>query len=123
MEYLYMQKPMPANATGVEVTLFTLDPNGNFYEIGTATSDASGAYSLLWEPPVSGKYIIYATFGGTESYWGSTAETALGVSEAPATTPAPTPPPASMTDAYLAGSTVAIIVAIGIAVVLILRKH
>ena len=41
MEYVYMQKPMPTNAKGVEVSLDTLDPNGNFVHIGTATTDTS----------------------------------------------------------------------------------
>jgi hypothetical protein len=123
MEYLYQQQPKPTNATGVTVLLQTLDPNGNYYDIGTATSDANGMYSLLWQPPVPGKYTIIASFQGSESYWPSTSETALGVSEAPAATPGPTPPPASMTDTYVIGTGIAVIIAIGIAVVLILRKH
>jgi outer membrane protein assembly factor BamB len=87
MEYLYMQKPMPTNATGVEVSLDTLDPNGNFVHIGTAISDTSGKFSYMWTPEVPGKYTVIATFAGSESYWPSYAETAVGVSEAPATTP------------------------------------
>jgi hypothetical protein len=84
MEYLYMQQPCPAYVEGVEVKLETLDPNGNFYEIDTVTSDASGVYSILWEPPVPGKYTIIATFEGTESYFRSYAETTIGVTEASA---------------------------------------
>ena len=82
MQYLYMQKPCPAHVEGVEVVLETLDPNGNFYEIGTVTSDATGLFSLLWEPEVEGKYTIIATFEGSESYWSSYAETAIGVTKA-----------------------------------------
>ena len=41
-----MQKPIPANATGVEVTLDAVDPNGNFIHLGTATSDMSGLLQL-----------------------------------------------------------------------------
>jgi hypothetical protein len=44
------------------------------------------------------------------------------VAEPPEATPAPTPTPAPMTDTYLAGSTIAIIAAIGIAVFLLLRR-
>ncbi len=102
MEYVYMQKPRPADAVGVKVTLSTFDPNNNTYVIGTTTSDANGLYKLMWTPPVPGAYTIIATFAGSESYYGSTAETALGVSQAPAAqvpiaTPAPTatPPPTS----------------------------
>ena len=95
MVYVYKQFPCPKNVEGVEVVLETLDPNNNFYEIGRATSDASGFYSILWEPPVPGRYTIYATFEGTGSYFGSYAETAMGVTEAP--TPAATiePEPAA----------------------------
>ena len=82
MEYLYMQQPCPMMVNGVEVVLTTLDPNGNFYEIGTVTSDASGMYKLMWEPPVPGEYTIIATFAGSESYFSSYAETAIGVETA-----------------------------------------
>mgnify|MGYP001079596352 CR=1 FL=1 len=45
MEFVYMQKPCPVNVTGVEVTIDAVDPNNNFINIGTATSDTSGLYS------------------------------------------------------------------------------
>ena len=83
MEYLYMQRPCPTSATGVEVKLETLDPNGNFYEIATVTSDASGMYKVMWEPPVPGEYTIIATFAGSEAYAASYAETSMGVEDAP----------------------------------------
>ena len=109
MLYVYKQFPCPQNAEGVEVVLTTLDPNNNFYEIGRATSDASGFYSLMWEPPVPGRYTIYATFEGTGSYFGSYAETAMGVIEAspPEATiepepAAPEPTEAEPTEAELA---------------------
>jgi len=83
MLYVYKQFPCPDYAEGVEVVLETLDPNNNFYEIGTVTSDASGMFKKMWEPPVPGEYTIIATFEGSESYYGSYAETAIGVTEAP----------------------------------------
>jgi cell division septation protein DedD len=83
MLYVYKQFPCPQNVDGVGVVLETLDPNNNFYEIGRATSDGTGHYSLMWEPPVPGKYVVYATFKGTGGYFGSVAETAFGVTEAP----------------------------------------
>jgi outer membrane protein assembly factor BamB len=95
MLYTYKQFPCPQNVEGVEVVLETLDPNNNFYEIGRATSDASGFYSILWEPPVPGRYTIYATFEGTGSYFGSYAETAMGVTEAPTPAAAIEPEPAA----------------------------
>jgi hypothetical protein len=94
MEYLYMQKPKPANATGVPVRLQALDPNGNTEEIGIVTSDSSGMFMKLWQPPVPGEYRIIASFEGSESYWPSQAESAVGVvaaSAAPTQTVTPTP--------------------------------
>ena len=128
MEYVYSQQLKPTNATGVEVKLETLDPNGNFYEIGRATSDSSGMYSCMFTPEVPGKYTIIATFEGSLSYYGSSAETALGVEEAPQATPTPepTPPPPSMADIYLLPATLGIIIAIvavGLVIILMLRRR
>jgi hypothetical protein len=122
MEYLYMQQPMPTNATGVKVKLETLDPNGNFYEIGTTTSDASGNYAYSFTPNVPGKYTIIATFEGSNSYFSSYAETAINVAEAPtATAPPEYPQPIDPTLTIIAVG-IAIIVAVAIATILILRK-
>ena len=82
MQYVYMQKPMPMNAIGVPVTLTAFDPNNNTENIGTVTSDSSGQYGLIWTPPVPGYYRITATFAGSNSYYGSSAETSMGVSQA-----------------------------------------
>ena len=126
MEYVYMQKPKPADVTGVEVVISVLDPNGNCYEVGTAVSDASGMFKLAFDPEVPGEYTVVATFAGSEGYWPSEAETALYVEEAPAATPAPTPEPESVADLYFVpmsiGTIVAIIV-VGLVLVLLLRKR
>jgi len=123
MEYLYMQQPMPTNAAGVEVTIDAVDPNGNFINIGTPTSDTSGLFHLAWKTPnVPGEYTIIATFMGSESYYASYTETAMVITEAPQATPTPTPLALPPTETYFAVSTIAIIIAIAIAVVLLLRK-
>jgi hypothetical protein len=125
MEYVYMQKPRPTDVTGVEVTISVLDPNNNTYPVGTATSDEHGFYKMTFVPEVPGEYSVIAKFAGSESYYGSYAETAINVEEAVAT-PAPTEPPASMTDAYVLGlgaASIAAIVAIGIVIILMLRKR
>jgi hypothetical protein len=83
MEYLYMQQPCPDYVEGVEVVLETLDPNGNFYEIGRTTSSASGVFACEVDLPVPGLYDIIATFEGSESYYGSYAETYVSVEDAP----------------------------------------
>jgi outer membrane protein assembly factor BamB len=126
MEYVYMQKARPSNATGVEVLIDVLDSNGNYRNIGTATSDASGFYSLAWTPDIPGKYTVIARFAGSEGYWQSSAETAFNVEEAPEATPPPTPEPASTADLYFVPATAGIIVAIavvGVVLILMLRKR
>jgi outer membrane protein assembly factor BamB len=125
MEYLYEQQAMPTTAKGVEVTLDAVDPNGNFIHIGTTTNDISGTFGYAWTTPdVPGKYTIIATFAGSESYGSSYAETYTVVSEAPAT---PTPPPAAAPlppfDLYIIGTGIAIIIAVAIVGILLLRKR
>jgi PQQ-like domain len=126
MEYLYMQKSIPANVnmTGVPVSLDAVDPNGNSVHIATVASDMSGTFGYTWAPTIAGQYKITATFVGDDSYGSSWAQTYAAVTEAPQATVTPTPSPVqqSSTDLYIAGSTIAIIIAIAIAI-LLLRKR
>ena len=91
MEYLYEQQAKPTNATGVPVTIDAIDPNGNYINLGTATSDASGVYGFsvntdkLAAGP--GTYKVIATFAGSNSYGSSSAESYFTVNSAPAATP------------------------------------
>ena len=122
MEYLHMQKPISMNTTGVPVTISTIDPNGNYYDIDTITTDTMG-FRLDWTPPENeGVYQIIVSFEGTTSYWPSYAETAILVGPAPEPTTEPTQATATQTDTYITGSTIAILAGIAIAVFLILRK-
>jgi hypothetical protein len=126
MEYVYMQKPKPTDVTGVEVVVTVLDPNGNTYDVGTATSDASGTYCCAFTPSVPGKYTVIAKFTGSESYYGSYAETSINVDAAPEATAPPTPTPAPITDMYVTGFGIGMIiaiVAIGLVIILMLRKR
>ena len=50
MGYIYQQKPLPTNFTGVEVTIDVLDSNHNYRNIGNPTTDATGTYKLAWTP-------------------------------------------------------------------------
>jgi hypothetical protein len=127
MEYLYEQQAMPTDAKGVTVTLDAVDPNGNFVNIGTVTSDASGMFKKAFTPEVPGEYTIIASFAGSKSYYTSYAETAIAVSDAPAT-PAPTAVPVeSAADLYfvpaIAGIIVAIIIVGAVLALLMLRKR
>jgi hypothetical protein len=126
MEWLYAQQAKPENATGVEVVLETLDPNGNFYEIGKATSEASGTFGYAFTPEVPGLYTIIATFEGSNSYYGSNAVTYINVEEAPQATPTAPPPEPSMADLYFMPGIIGVIIAIvavGLVLVLMLRKR
>jgi hypothetical protein len=123
MQYVYQQFPKPANAAGVEVVIYVLDANGNYYEVGRTTTDASGGFKLSFEPLVPGDYTVIACFEGSKSYWPSNANTYMSVTEAPAASPAPTPVPQAPVETYFTASTIAIIVAIAIIGFLILRKR
>jgi len=83
MKYVYKQFPRP-NAQGVSVTIEAVDPNGNYQNLGTVTTDAYGGYGFVFEPEVPGKYMIMATFAGTDAYYGSTKTAYLIVDPAPA---------------------------------------
>jgi hypothetical protein len=132
MEYLHMQQPKPTNTTGVAVKLTAIDSSGKSIDIGTVTSDDSGLFKKLWTPPAEGEYTIVASFEGSNSYYASSAETAIGVGPAqagtnpqpttspgtsptspttsptvPATSPATSPVPASPTPAPQPGSDIA----------------
>jgi hypothetical protein len=95
---VYMQQSCPTYYEGVEVKLETLDPNGNFYEIGTVKSDGSGIFKKMWTPDVEGEYTVIATFEGSKAYYRSYAETVFGVGPAVAPSgpiePEPTEPTA-----------------------------
>jgi hypothetical protein len=126
MQYVYMQRPRPTDAVGVEVTLTVLDANGNCRPIGTATTDDNGFYSFEWVPEIPGKFTVYATFAGTQGYWPSGDVTAFTVMAAAEVTPAPTATPAPMTDTYVLGlgiGSIVAIVAIGLVLILMLRKR
>ena len=79
MEYVYKQQTKPQDATGATVKLTAVDPNGNYQDIGTTTTDTNGKYGVMWTPPVEGAYHITATFEGSNSYWRSEDSTYMAV--------------------------------------------
>jgi outer membrane protein assembly factor BamB len=123
MAYLHMQKPVPANVTGVAVSIDVLDANGNYRNIGTATTDMSGTFSFMWKPDIPGKYTVIATFAGSNSYGSSLAEAAFGVTEAAAATPPPQYPVPIDYTLPIVGMGIAIIIAVAIVGILLLRKR
>jgi outer membrane protein assembly factor BamB len=126
MGYVYQQKPLPTNFTGVEVVINVVDANGNYRTIGTAQTDATGQYSLAWMPDISGKFTVIATFAGSKGYWPAMAETAFVVDQPVATaTPQPTQPP-SAADLYFLPISAALLVAIvvvGLLTIVVLKKR
>jgi hypothetical protein len=123
MLYVYKQFPRPSTAIGVPVTIDVIDSNGNYRNIGTAISDSSGMFSFTWQPDIEGTYTVIATFAGSKSYWPSFAQTTFVVDPSP---PSPPEQPAvelPPTEMYIIGSTVAIIIAIAIVALLLLRKR
>jgi len=127
MGHIYQQKPEPSNFTGVQVTLAVLDSNGNYRQIGTAMTDNTGFYSLTWMPDIPGDFKVYAQFAGTNGYWPSNAVTSFAIHEQ-SITPGPSQSPqgnlATTSDllTYMAAGVIAIIIAIAIVGILLLRK-
>ena len=125
MNYVYNQQQFPASATGVDVTIDVIDSNGNFRNIGTATSNTAGKYSLVWEPDIPGEYTIMATFVGTNSYGSSYDQTTMYVEQAPVPPPIPEQPIEPPTDTYILGISVAALIAIiviGLVLIMMMRK-
>ena len=92
MEYLHMQQPKPTNTTGVTVKLTAIDSSGKQIDIGSVTSDTTGLFKKMWTPTSEGEYTIVASFAGSNAYYASSAETAVGISAAsPTTTLMPVP--------------------------------
>ena len=127
MAYVYEDQLKPSDVIGVPVSIAVRDSNGNFRNVGTTTSDASGMFSLTWMPDISGDFVVFASFAGSKAYFGSSAETSFtAISEH--ATPAPTATPVqSSADMYFVPAVVGIIVAmiIGFALLalLLLKKR
>ncbi len=133
MEHIHKQMPLDGiwhneSITGVPVKLTAMDPNGNLIDIGTVTSNGYyGTFGFEWTPENTGTYEIYASFEGDDSYGSSGASTSLSIGLPATGTQTPTTPIAQtdITPLYygLIIGVIAIIIAIAIATVLIMRKH
>ncbi len=149
MEYIYMQKPMPADAVGVTVKLLAISSNGEVQDIGSAITDVYGNYGFSWTPTTQGTYQIVASFDSTNSYWGSQDSTYISIGSAvspaptltvaptstiaptvaptatviPSPTVAPTPGTGTSTETLLIAGAAALIIVAIIAVALVLRKR
>jgi hypothetical protein len=128
MGYVYQQQPEPTNFTGVPVNIYVLDSNHNYRQIGTATTNANGMYTLTWTPDIAGNYTVYANFEGTNAYWPSSSTSAFSASSS-AATPAPTATPltglaSNTTVMYGIVAIIIVIIIIGaVLAILVTRKH
>jgi outer membrane protein assembly factor BamB len=133
MEHLHKQMPLDGiwhneTITGVPVTLTAMDSNGTAITIGTATTDGYyGTFGLEWTPTTAGTYEIIASFEGDDSYASSGAATTISVGQLSSGSQS-TSTPTTQTDLTMMyyGLTIGIVViliAIGIATVIIVRKH
>ena len=100
----------------------------NYRKIGTTTSNVDGFYSFNWKPNIEGKFTLFASFAGSESYYASNAESTFTVESAaatPATMQQPITGLSTTNDLmmYLVVSVIAIIIAIAIVGLLLLRKR
>ncbi len=132
MEYLHYQAPIAGiwgNETikGVPVRLTAIDENGTSYDLGTTTSNGyTGAFSFGWAAPKEGKYEVIASFGPDESYGSSSASASIYVGPAPATTTNQGSQPDIVVPDYtmtIIGSAIAILIAVALVGVLVLRKR
>ncbi|MDR2203481.1 MAG: PQQ-binding-like beta-propeller repeat protein, partial [Nitrososphaerota archaeon] len=116
MLHVYKQFPAPMDVKGIEVSIGAYDPDGDWIELGKATTDVTGRYSFTWTPSKAGEYMIYAVSADTASYYSDYATTTIAVSDAPVekTTPA--------YEWYIIGMGIAIIAVVLIVGLLLLLK-
>jgi hypothetical protein len=109
----------PPAPKGVTVKLVAVGPNGNTIDIGTVTSNSGGLFKKTWTPTSEGEYTVYATFDGSNSYYGSYAETALSITKA---TESPSTPTVEVPDYTMTiiGGVIAVIIAVAIAAIVIM---
>jgi len=128
MEYMHLQMPIDGlwhneTITGVTVSLTAIGSDGSFTDLGTVTTDGYyGTFSKTWTPEKEGDYKIIASFAGDDSYGSSGASTSISVGPAPASIDIPeqiVPPDYTTT---IVGSAIAVIIAVAIAGILVLRK-
>ena len=129
MEHLHLQTSNELwgneTPTGVPVFLTAIGSDNTVYDIDQVTTNGNyGTFSKAWTPPKEDTYQIIATFAGDESYGSSEASTAVSVGPAPAEIVIPEQPAISLppTETYIIGAAIAIIIAIAIVGMLILRK-
>jgi len=127
MLYVYKQFARPADAVGVDVSVTVFDSAGAVVDSATVTSDVDGDFMYKFVAEDAGEYSVEASFAGSNSYYGSFAlSSPFVVEEAPEPVVEPTPEPESVAELYFVPAVAGIIVvlvAIGVVLVLLLRRR
>ena len=129
MQYIYGQQPIDGmyhnlTITGVPISIDAIDENNAVTHVATVTSDgASGTFGYSWTPSTKGLYKITASFAGDDSYgtsWALTYATVVAATEVvtPPTQPVTFPP----YEMYIIGVGIAVILAVAVVGILVLRK-
>jgi len=152
MEYLYMQKPMPTDVTGVSVKILVTDPSGVTSWVGTAVTDEMGNFAYSMSLQNEGVYKVTALFEGSNSYYGDsqttyfvvgpaapvasptvapTTQPTVAPTTAPPATPTPTASPSVVpepeaqpnADIYIIAAAAAVIIVVVAVAAVFLRKR
>jgi hypothetical protein len=126
MKYVYMQFQRPTDASGVPISISVVDANNNYREIGNTTSDSDGFFTFAWKPDIPGQYTVYASFGGSQSYWPSHAVSSFVVDSTPETPTATAESVISITDTYFIPAIVGLFIFVAIValvLVFLIRKR
>ena len=123
MYYLHNQGPNPASVIGVPVTLTAIGSDNTVIDVGIVTTNGFyGTFSKAWSPPDEGTYTIVASFAGDASYGTSSAATGLSVGPAAEEINIPEQmQPIDYTMTLIIGF-VAVIVAVAIVGILVVKK-
>ena len=131
MSYLHLQSQLqnmlhPEAPTGVPVSIDAIGPRRQLCTHRRHNKRHKQCLTAQHgNQPAEGKWIITATFAGSPSYGSSLAETAIVVDPAPATaTPLPTQSATVLPpyDLYIIAGVIAMIIALAIATIIIIRK-
>ena len=121
MLYVYNQfnRPVP---TGVTVKLEAVNPNGGYEYLGSTTTDAYGNWAFGFCPDKAGRYMIVASFEGSEAYYGSTQTSYLTVADSVTQDLSGVETSVSNLTTYILAILVIVIIALLVAIYSLLKK-
>ena len=105
--------------SGIKLMIYAIDPNGNS-QTTSATTQIDGTFVASFTPPVAGSYDITTVTDVDDPTFAEASNVLTLEVVSPTPTLEPTPNPT--TDAYVVGSAIAMVAAIGIAAFLLIRR-